>query len=117
MDDDFDSSRFLGFILASRPEIVKLGPQGIPLSFDIASECVRALAEVDLKLGTELLQMIDSQSFRSLVRDYAGRRRVEPGQVSGQAILAAAVALVDPSLLLRYGSLNEPALRSVIENG
>ena len=116
MDDEFDSARLLGFIMATRPEAAKLGPQGIPLSFDVASECIRALTDVDLKSGSKLIQVIDSQPFRSLVRDYADRRRVEPSEVSAQVIVAAAIALADSSLLLRYGALNDSVLRSLIES-
>lgn len=116
MDDEFDSARLLGFIMATRPEAAKLGPQGIPLSFEVASECIQALAEVDLKTGSKLIQVIESQPFRSLVRDYADRRRVEPGQVSAQAVVATAIALADSSLLLRFGTLNDSVLRSLIES-
>lgn len=114
MDEKFDSARLQGFIMAYRFEAVKLGPQGIPLSFDLASECVRALAEVYLTNGSELFKVIDSQPFRSLVRDYADRRQVEPSQVSALVVVAIAVALVKPALLLRYGSLNNSVIRSLV---
>lgn len=114
MDVDFDSARLLGFVMAYRDESAKLGPQGMPLSFDVASECVRALSRADLRSGSKLFEVIDSQPFRTLVRDYADRRGIEPSQVSALVVVASAVALSDPALLLEYGIFNDSVLRSLV---
>lgn len=117
MEAEFDSARLLGFIMAYRDESVRLGPQGMPLRFDIASECVRALSRVDLASGSKLFKVIDSQAFRTLVRDYADMRYIEPSQVSALVVIASAVSLANPALLLEYGIFNDQVLRSLVGNG
>jgi ppGpp synthetase/RelA/SpoT-type nucleotidyltranferase len=117
LDDEFDAARYLGFISEFRRDAVKLGPSNIPLSFEQAAECVRALREIDLATGSKLLDVIESQPFRTLIRDYADRRGIEPGEVSGLGIAAAVVLITNPDVLARYGSLSDPVMRQLVEGG
>lgn len=114
MDEEFDSARLLAFFAVYRPNAVKLGPQGLQLPFDLAHVCVRALAEVEVVSANAFLAIIESQTFRTLVRDYADRRHVEPGEVSALVLVATTVALVDPSLLTQYEGFNDPVLKSLV---
>lgn len=116
LEDAFDSARLIGFMVVKRQAAHHIDAQDLPLSFSSAAECVRALTEVQMNAGKDLIGVMDNQSFLGAVRAYADARSVEPEEVSIPAVVAIIVGLKKPAVLDEYPLLNDSLIRGYFEN-
>ncbi|MEV4619695.1 hypothetical protein AB0J74_13415 [Asanoa sp. NPDC049573] len=107
----FDSAKFLAFMAVARPDAARLGPKPLLLPLRRASECVSALAEIGITNAEQLHTILESASFRAIIRDYADRNEVEPEDVSAAVCVSAVVALSDSAKLADYPALNDAEIR------
>lgn len=116
LDDVFDSARLMGYLMANRPELVCSGPNGLPLPFERAAECLAVLAEVGILRPSDLGRVMDQEKFRAVIRDYADRRSIEPGSASALVLVMAALSLTDRAILKRSALLSDSVFDAILED-
>jgi ppGpp synthetase/RelA/SpoT-type nucleotidyltranferase len=116
LEEAFDSSRLMGYLLARRPDLSPSGPRKLPLPFERACECVEILKELGITTAKKLDSIIDDESFRSLVRNYADRRDIEPNTVSALVLVMIAGSLIDRDVIKRSALLSDQVFEEMFED-